>query len=139
MSFDQVTPRGAGCVDRGERAGSPIIETPPGPSLWRGGVTSALRLFSGRDPARRASELQTALAGGIGQSLDASVEQEAASVEKALLDVGFFTEDNVGPRFAEWRELFGRAGLTPREVHLVLALARKIGNAARIVNASKKP
>jgi TrmH family RNA methyltransferase len=65
-------------------------------------------------------------------------EQALAKLERALLDVGFFTEDNVGPRFAEWRELFGRAGLTVREVHLVLALARKIQNAARIVNESKK-
>lgn len=66
-------------------------------------------------------------------------DQALSKLERALLDVGFFTEDNVGPRFAEWRELFGRAGLTPREVHLVLALARKISNAARIVNESRKP
>jgi TrmH family RNA methyltransferase len=66
-------------------------------------------------------------------------EHALAKLERALVDVGFFTEDNVGPRFAEWRELFGRAGLTPREVHMVMALARKIGNAARIVNESTKP
>ena len=65
-------------------------------------------------------------------------EAALAKLERALLDIGFFTEDNVGPRFAEWRELFGRAGLTRRELHLIMALARKIKNAARIVGESKR-
>lgn len=65
------------------------------------------------------------------------VEQALQKLEAAFLEVGFVTPDNVRPRFAEWRELFGRAGLTPREVHLVLALARKISNAGRIVRESK--
>ncbi len=67
------------------------------------------------------------------------VEQALAKLEEALLDVNFFTADNVGPRFAEWRELFGRAGLTPREVKLVLALARKVRNLGRMAQESKKP
>ncbi len=66
-------------------------------------------------------------------------EQALSKLEEAFLEVGFLTPDNAAPRFAEWRELFGRAGLTPREVHLVMALARKIGNAGRIVKESKKP
>ncbi len=69
------------------------------------------------------------------------VEPALAKLEEALLDVNFFTADNVGPRFAEWRELFGRAGLTPREVKLVLALARKVRNLGRMAQQStfKKP
>lgn len=66
------------------------------------------------------------------------VEDALRRLEAAFLDVNFLTPDNRRPRFAEWRELFGRAGLTSREVKLVLALARKIKNAARIVNESKK-
>ena len=66
-------------------------------------------------------------------------EQALSNLEHAFLEVGFLTPDNARPRFAEWRELFGRAGLTSREVHLVMALARKIKNAGRIVKESKKP
>lgn len=68
-----------------------------------------------------------------------NAEQALSKLERAFLDVGFLTPDNAAPRFAEWRELFGRAGLTSREVQLLLALARKIANAGRIVKESKKP
>lgn len=78
-------------------------------------------------------------ASGPARAPHKDTERALSKLERALLDVGFFTEDNVGPRFAEWRELFGRAGLTPREVQMVLALARKIRNAARIVNEAKEP
>jgi len=64
------------------------------------------------------------------------VERALVSLEEAFLEIRFLTPDNRAPRFAEWRELFGRAGLTPREVKLVLALARKLRNVGRIANAN---
>lgn len=65
------------------------------------------------------------------------VERALTSLEEAFLELGLVTPDNAQPRFADWRELFGRAGLTPREVKMVLALARKIRNAGRIVKSTK--
>ena len=65
------------------------------------------------------------------------VEQALASLQDAFVGVNFLTPDNQGPRFAEWRELFGRAGLTEREAHMLLALARKIRNLGRIADESK--
>ncbi len=65
------------------------------------------------------------------------VEPALEKLQEALLEVNFFTPDNAAPRFAEWRELFGRAGLTPREVKLVLALARKVRNLGRMARESK--
>ena len=65
-------------------------------------------------------------------------ETALSKLDEAFLEIGFFTEDNRAPRFAEWRELFGRAGLTPREVKLVLALARKLRNVGRIAKETGK-
>jgi tRNA/rRNA methyltransferase len=56
---------------------------------------------------------------------------------EALLEIGFLPQDNPESRFVEWRELFGRAGLTPREVRVLLALARRIQNVGRIAKESR--
>lgn len=60
------------------------------------------------------------------------VERALVNLEDAFFEIGFVTADNRAPRFAEWRELFGRAGLTTREVKIILALARKLRNVGRI-------
>jgi tRNA/rRNA methyltransferase len=54
------------------------------------------------------------------------MERALTSLREAMLEIGFLPDDNPEARFVEWRDLFGRAGLTEREVKLVLALARRI-------------
>ncbi len=70
------------------------------------------------------------------------IERGFRSLREAMLDVGFLTVENAETRFSEWRELFGRAGLSPREVKLILALARRIrgalGAARRSSGATQK-
>jgi len=53
-------------------------------------------------------------------------EPALRALREAMLGIGFLAKDNPEARFAEWRELFGRAGLTERETRLILALARRI-------------
>ena len=59
----------------------------------------------------------------------ADVEFALGSLRDAFLAIGFLTVNNPEARFVEWRELFGRAGLSAREVKLILALARRIRGA----------
>jgi tRNA/rRNA methyltransferase len=59
------------------------------------------------------------------------VEQALRSLREAMLEIGFLPVENPEARFAEWRELFGRAGLSPREVKLILGLARRLKGAIR--------
>jgi tRNA/rRNA methyltransferase len=66
------------------------------------------------------------------------VERAYASFKQALLEMGFLTPENPEARFVEWRELFGRAGLTSREVRILLALSRKIRNTTRIAKRAKR-
>jgi TrmH family RNA methyltransferase len=56
---------------------------------------------------------------------------------EALLEIEFLPRDNPEARFVEWRELFGRAGLTPRETRVLLALARRIQNVGKIAKAAR--
>jgi hypothetical protein len=81
MSFDLVTPRSAGCLDRGGRHGPPDHRgRPEAPFVSLGAPARA--------QSCAAPELQTTLAGGIGQRLDAAVEQKTATVEEHVLDTG---------------------------------------------------
>jgi tRNA/rRNA methyltransferase len=64
------------------------------------------------------------------------VERAYRSLREAMLEIGFLTVENPEARFAEWRELFGRAGLSPREVKLILALARRMKGAIRAARRS---
>jgi len=66
---------------------------------------------------------------------EADVERALRSLREAMLEIGFLPVDNPEARFVEWRELFGRAGLSAREVKLILALARRVRGARR---ASRK-
>jgi tRNA/rRNA methyltransferase len=59
------------------------------------------------------------------------VERALRSLREAMLEISFLPVENPEARFAEWRELFGRAGLSPREVKLVLGLARRLKGAIR--------
>jgi hypothetical protein len=54
-----------------------------------------------------------------------------------MLEIGFLTSESLETRFSEWRDLFGRAGLSPREVKLILAFARRIKGAYR--SAKRRP
>ena len=62
--------------------------------------------------------LERAPAGEVSSALEA--------LAQALLAIGFLPTDNPEARFVEWREIFGRAGLSPREVSLIRALARRL-------------
>jgi tRNA C32,U32 (ribose-2'-O)-methylase TrmJ len=53
-----------------------------------------------------------------------------------LLEIGFLPADHPESRFVEWRELFGRAGLSARETRVLLALARRIQNVGRMAKTS---
>jgi len=57
--------------------------------------------------------------------------------QSALLEIGFLPPENPEARFVEWRELFGRAGLTPREAKILLALGRRVKNVGEISKRAK--
>jgi tRNA/rRNA methyltransferase len=59
------------------------------------------------------------------------VERAFSSLREAMLEIGFLPVENPEARFAEWRELFGRAGLSAREVKLILGFARRLKGAIR--------
>ena len=65
------------------------------------------------------------------------VQTSLDKLEDAFVDLGFLTKESAPTRFSEWREMFGRAGLTTRESRIIMALARKIKNIGRIVKGSK--
>jgi TrmH family RNA methyltransferase len=75
------------------------------------------------------------------KSVERATASEAAraleALRDALLEIEFLPRDNPEARFVEWRELFGRAGLTSRETRVVLALARRIQNVGRIAKANR--
>jgi len=64
-------------------------------------------------------------------------ERAFGALRDAMLEIGFLPIENPEARFVEWREIFGRAGLSPREVKLILALARRIKGAIRAARRSK--
>jgi TrmH family RNA methyltransferase len=68
----------------------------------------------------------------------AEAERAFRSFREAMLEIGFLPVENPEARFVEWRELFGRAGLSPREVKLILALARRIKGAIRAARRSSR-
>ncbi len=83
------------------------------------------------------------LASPAGPSLNAPERATAGDAElalgafrDALVEIGFLPRDRPEARFVEWRELFGRAGLSPRETRVLLALARRIQNAGAMAKRS---
>ncbi len=67
----------------------------------------------------------------------ADTERAFGALRDAMLEIGFLPVENPEARFVEWREIFGRAGLSPREVKLILALARRIKGAIRAARRSQ--
>jgi TrmH family RNA methyltransferase len=70
--------------------------------------------------------------GGPPRATSGEAERALGAFREALLEIGFLPADHPESRFVEWRELFGRAGLTPRETRVLLALARRIQNVGRL-------
>ncbi len=68
----------------------------------------------------------------------AEIERALRSLREAMLEIGFLPVENPEARFCEWREIFGRAGTTPRDVKLILALARRIKGAAGALRRARE-
>lgn len=64
------------------------------------------------------------------------VERALCFLRDAMAEIGFLPVEKPEARFVEWRELFGRAGVSERDVKLILALARRIRGAKRAANNS---
>lgn len=58
-------------------------------------------------------------------------ERALSLLRDAMTDIGLLPPEKPEVRFAAWRDLFGRAGLTHRETRLLMALARRMAGAAR--------
>ena len=69
------------------------------------------------DPIRRATAEET--------------ERALLTLRDAMLSVGFLPPEKPESRFAEWRELFGRAGLTERETRMLMAFTRRVKDAGK--------
>jgi len=54
------------------------------------------------------------------------VESALDDLRQALLGIGYLSRDNPEPILSEWRAVFARAGMTPREVTLLRGLARQV-------------
>jgi TrmH family RNA methyltransferase len=68
--------------------------------------------------AERPEAEERATAGDVESALD--------DLRQALLGIGYLSRDNPEPILSEWRALFARAGMTPREVTLLRGLARQV-------------
>jgi TrmH family RNA methyltransferase len=127
-----------GCESRGlteeelrlcqRRVRIPSHPRQPSLNLAQAVMVAAYEIFlaSSEPPAVRAPERATA----------GEAELALAGFRDALLEIGFLPADRPEARFVEWRELFGRAGLTPRESRVLLALARRIQNVGAIAKRS---
>ena len=66
-----------------------------------------------------------------------AAERALLTLRDAMLAVGFLPPEKPEARFAEWRELFGRAGLTERETRMLMAFTRRVKDAG--TRAGKPP
>jgi tRNA/rRNA methyltransferase len=73
----------------------------------------------------------------IERATTADIDRAFSFLKEAMVELGFLTKENPEARFAEWREIFGRTSLTPREVRLLLALARRIRGVSRLAKRLK--
>jgi TrmH family RNA methyltransferase len=96
----------------------------PSLNLSQAVMVAAYEIYLASSEAPAPSSLPRATAG--------EAEVALTAFREALLEIGFVPADHPESRFIEWRELFGRAGLTPRETRVLLALARRIQNVGRI-------
>ncbi len=67
----------------------------------------------------------------IRRATAAEAERALVALREAMLAVGFLPRERPESRFGEWREIFGRAGLTERETRLLLAFARRVRGVSR--------
>jgi len=130
-----------GCESRGlteeelglcqRRVRIPSHPSQPSLNLAQAVMVAGYEIFvaSSEEPAERAPERATA----------GEADFALGAFREALLDIGFLPADHPESRFVEWRELFGRAGLTARETRVLLALARRIRNVARMAKTSLPP
>lgn len=130
-----------GCESRGlteqelchcqRRVRIPAHPQQPSLNLAQAAMVAAYEIFvEGSGPAAEATALPRAT--------HEETERALQSFKEALAQVGFLPDDNPEARFVEWRELFGRAGLTPRETRILLALGRRVQNVSAIAEGSKK-
>jgi len=110
------------------RVSIPSHPRQPSLNLAQAVMVTGYELFVSHEPAGEARE----------RAPHRDVEQALESLRASFIDLGFVTEESAGTRFSEWRELFGRAGLSSHESRMVLALARKIKNVSRIANERKR-
>jgi TrmH family RNA methyltransferase len=78
---------------------------------------------------RMAALDEGAPAGGAGAEERATVGEVESGLDdlrQALLGIGYLSRDNPEPILSEWRALFARAGMTPREVTLLRGVARQV-------------
>lgn len=83
------------------------------------------------------SESEGARAAALPRATHEASERALSSLKEALLEIGFLPADNPEARFAEWRALLGRAGLTPRETRVLLAFARRVKNVGRMAREAR--
>jgi tRNA/rRNA methyltransferase len=70
--------------------------------------------------------LSTGEAGAGERATAGDVESSLDDLRQALLGIGYLSRDNPEPILSEWRALFARAAMTPREVTLLRGLARQV-------------
>jgi tRNA/rRNA methyltransferase len=128
-----------GCESRGlteeelglchRRVRIPSHPRQPSLNLAQAVMVAAYEIFlaSSEEPASR----------GPKRATSAEADLALGAFREALLEIDFLPADNPEARFVEWRELFGRAGLTSRETRVLLALARRIQNVGRIVKSDR--
>jgi tRNA/rRNA methyltransferase len=63
---------------------------------------------------------------GVERATAGEVESALDDLRGALLGIGYLSPDNPDKILAEWRALFARSGLSPREVSLLRGLARQV-------------
>ncbi len=128
-----------GCESRGlteeelslchRRVRIPSHPRQPSLNLSQAVLVAAYEIFlaSSKEPASK----------GPGRATAAEADLALRAFREALLEIEFLPADNPEARFVEWRELFGRAGLSSRETRVLLALARRIQNVGRILKRAR--
>lgn len=108
----------------------------PSLNLAQAVMVAAYEIFVRGPEPRDATPERGGRAESAGRAEQGEIERALGSLRDAMLEIGFLPVENPEARFVEWRELFGRAGVSAREVKLILALARRIRGARRATKGS---
>jgi TrmH family RNA methyltransferase len=108
----------------------------PSLNLAQAVMVAAYEIFVKGSEPRDATPERAGRAGRAERAEQGEIERALGSLRDAMLEIGFLPVENPEARFVEWRELFGRAGVSAREVKLILALARRIRGARRATKGS---